>query len=402
MIPSSAKISWTRQRWSTATLAGVCVLLGVSGFVLGQVFGARSGSKSTAPTSVPEATSVSPTGVKPGDGGESVRDAVAVVAHSWDARWAEAHRKPNTPARNRELCALVEELARTNPDRALELARSMSDWRVRDLLRNAAVRGWAETAPDDAARWSLTVGADERRSVVEALMQGAVHQPDAAVRVALQLAESDPERGGDYGQYAIAALSDVGAFTEAVRLGAESAAKHPFLLKSASFQWGRNQPEQALAALEQITDPVLRGNARSEAIAGWAWADAPAVVYYAQSLVSSDARREILAEALPLWIERDPTAAAEWISRADAGEETDAGVAAIANLQALIRSQPVVALGMASEIVSPSERSRTMRAVFRQWAEQDRAAAARHVENLAEPADRAALEEELKDLSPDG
>ena len=133
----------------------------------------------------------------------------------------------------------------------------------------------AGVAPDEAADWALATRTDERRGVVEAVMQGAARNPPEAVRVALRLCASDPERGGDYGHYTIGALVDRGAFDSALKFGLEVGPnKYPFLLKSASFQWARNQPAAALAALETIPDPIMRGLASGEAHAGWAWADA--------------------------------------------------------------------------------------------------------------------------------
>ena len=43
-----------------------------------------------------------------------------------------------------------------------------------------------------------------------------------------------------------------------------------------------------------------------------------------------------------------------------------------------------------------------MRAVFRQWANQDITAARRFIEGVQNSSDRAALLDELKDLLPDG
>lgn len=296
----------------------------------------------------------------------------------------------------------MEELARTEPQRALELALSMADWRLRDLLRNAAVRGWAEVAPDAAADWALTVNSDHRREVVEALMQGAARQPDEAVRVGLRICAADEERAGDYGQYTVAALADRGAFDAALRFGLGIGTdKYPFLAKAAAFQWARYQPSEALAALDKLEDPATRGLARSEAIAGWAWADAKGLVDYAATL-PKDEQAAILAEALPRWVEKDPLAAAEWINGAGSSADSDAGVAALANLQSLVTQKPDVAMELAGSISNPNERQQTLRAVFRQWAERDPAAARQFAASAATAEHRELLNNELQDLFPEG
>jgi len=322
----------------------------------------------------------------------------ADIQSRWDALFAEA----NTPARNRQLAALIEDIARTDPQRALALAQAVEDWRLRSLLRNAAVRGWAQTAPDAAADWALTARENERREVVEALLQGAAHNPDEAVRVARRLCESDPALSTDYGQYTVAALADQGAFDAAVRFSTEiGVARQPFLLKSAFFQWARNQPERALDELEKLSDPIARNLARGEAIAGWAWADARAVAEHAMQLPAGADRRQMLAEALPLWVERDPHGAAEWIAQADRPADVDAGVEAMANLQSLITQQPTLALELAASISDPARRRETQRNVFRQWAQNDRAAAQRFAASAPNPQDRATFAGEIQDLWPD-
>ncbi len=318
------------------------------------------------------------------------------------ARWGALTAEANTPARNRQLAAFIEEIARTDPQRALALAHTMEDWRLRAMLRNAALRGWAENSPDEAATWALNAPENERREIVEALLQGAARHPDEAVRVARHLCASDPALGTDYGQYTITALADQGAFDAAMRFSTEMGVeKHPFLLKSTFFQWARNQPERALAELEKISDPAARNLARTEAIAGWAWADARAVAEFAMQLPSGVDRSQMLAEALPLWVERDPQGASEWIAQAGRPADVDAGVEAMANLQSLITHQPALAIELAGSISDPTRRRDTLRSVFRQWAQNDRAAAQRFAGSASNPEDQAAFTGEIQDLWPD-
>lgn len=390
--PSSA------ARWSNGSVLVVCLVVASVGFLAGRP-GARlpasrasaSSQAATPPPHAPRAAEISSLA------GLSQTPAT----RPWDSEWDEAFAQPNTPARNARLAALLEALAQTDPQRALALARSVADWRLRDLLRAAALRGWAEVAPEEAADWALASRTDERRSVVEAVMQGAARNPPAAVRAALRLCATDPERAGDYGHYTIDALADRGAFDSALAFGLEIGAdKYPFLLKSALFQWGRNQPATALAALDTIADPIARGLARGEALAGWAWADAKGLSEYALTLPPGGDRAQILAEALPRWVEKDPLAASDWLNRFGQNPDADAGVAALANLQSIITQQPTLAMELARGISSPAERNHTRRAVFRQWAQHDRGAAQRFLAATTDTDERAVLQAEINDLFP--
>ena len=123
---------------------------------------------------------------------------------------------------------------------------------------------------------------------------------------------------------------------------------------------------------------------------------------YAIALPPGEARTQALAAALPHWVEKDPIAAGEWIKHNDSGADFDAGVVAVANLQSLVTQQPRMAMELAGNISDGATRSHTMRAVFRQWANQDITAARRFIEGLQNSNDRAVLLDDLKDLLPDG
>ncbi len=391
-------------RWSSAKVAGFALVAALFGAVAGWLsspphrapLDASPGlDRNTAATGLPAVTSPS----APSDPADS---SAAEHPASWADRWETTLALASTPARTRALCALLEELARTDPARALELSRAQADWRLREILRDASLRGWAATAPDAAGDWALTARIEDRRAVVGAVLQGAAENPAAAVDLALRLCASDPEPAGDYGHAAIAALVDAGAFAEAARFGAEVGTdKFPFLLKSAYFEWARHDPASALAAAEKIEDPVLADQARSQAITGWSWADAAGLAEHALKLPPGAERGQALAEALPLWLERHPEEAAAWIQKNDSGPEFDAGLAALANQQSFLVSRPSAALDLALDITDPAKRAETMRSVFGQWAARDPKSARAYLDK-AVGADRSALIAVLADVFPDG
>jgi hypothetical protein len=321
---------------------------------------------------------------------------------TWDDRWSAAFARANNPARTRELAKLIEELAHSDHERALALAAANDNWRVRDILRGAALRGWATVAPDAAGDFALKVRVEDRRAAVAAVLQGTAGTPEETVRLALRLCEADPGPAGDYGHAAIAALVDVGAFAEAVKFGQQVGTETlPFLLKSAFFEWSRNQPGEALAACAEIEDPALRARARAEVTSGWAWADPIGLAEHALKLPPGEDRKGALNEALPLWMEREPEKAINWINTHNSGPEFDAGLAAAANLQSFVVNQPDTAMGLANNISDAALRTQTMRAVFRQWAVADPDAASDYAAARESAADRQVLEAELKDLNPE-
>lgn len=317
-------------------------------------------------------------------------------------RWADLLAQPSAPQRDRALAALLEELARTDPQHALELVARENNWRLREQLRDATLRGWAATKPDAAADWALAVRPEDRRNAMAAVLAGAAENPTEAVRLALRVCAADPEPAGDYGHAAIAGLVERGSYVEAVQFGqAVGPEKFPFLLRSAFYQWAQRDPADALAALETVDDPGLRQQARAEVFNGWARADSRALAQYALTLSDATDRAAALSEALPHWVEKDPEGATDWIQNHDSGPEFDDGAAALAGTQSLIRGQPSLAMSLATNLHDRTKRAHTMRIVFRQWAERDRGAAQHYLANSA-GSDRALLAAELKDLFPDG
>jgi hypothetical protein len=330
----------------------------------------------------------------------------AEVPHAavpWQDRWRESSRAPRTPARDRELAALLEELARTDPKGALARASAEENWRLRDTLRDASLRGWAAVAPDAAGDWALSLRLEDRREAVAAVLAGAAQNPEDTVRVAKKLCQADPGPAGDYAHAAVAALVQAGSFEAAVRLGQEiDPAKYPFIIKSAYYQWSQHEPDRALAAANGITDPILRGQAYAEVVSGWARADAKTLAEYALALPAGEARKQAFAEALPHWVEKDPINATEWINQFDAGPDFDEGAAAVANLPTLVSRQPAKAMEWAGTISDPTKRTETLQAVFGQWAQQDPAAARRFAEATVNPRDRAMLARALEEVAPKG
>lgn len=384
-------------RWSTKSLVALCALLGGLGWIAGRGLSEWSVTSSNA---LPHRHANAET-ARDEITASGTTEAAAPFVAAFAEHWSHLHAQASTPSRDRALAALLEQLARTDPERALALASEEHNWRLSDELRDASLRGWAFADPAAAGQCALTVRTEDRRRAVAAVLQGAAAaSPDAAVQTSLELCRADPGPAGDYGHATVAALVQNGAFAEAVRFGESLGAdKFPFILKSAYYEWALRQPDAALASLDSIRDPVTRSRAASQVYFGWARSDAAGLAAHALSLPPGEARTQALAEALPIWVEKDPVAATAWINDNDTGGDFDDGASAVANLQTLVTRQPAKAMEWAGSINDPHKREQTLRSVFRQWAEKDPAAARRFLESAASSQDRNILVSELRDLS---
>lgn len=375
-------------RWSTPALCGAGLAVALLGYAVGRGF--LSSESPPPPASPPSAISAL-TSLHPR----------AQPASSPDGDWEHLAAQPNSPARAAALAAILEKLARTDPKRALALAQAEGNWAVRDQLRDAALRGWGATAPDAAADWAMDHRLEVRMQCMNAVLTGAAENPQAAVRVALRICQQDPEPAADYGHALISALVDkTGDFNAAVKFAAAvGTERQEMLLDSAYYQWARHQPEQALGQIATLTDPKIRASAKAGLLSGWADADAQQLAQYAQKLPPGEDRTQAFATALPRWVERDPTAATQWIGGFDPSPDLDAGVAAVASLPSLITQKPEVAMDWAGNITDRAKRIMTKHDIFTQWAGRDLAAARRFAETSRNADDREMMIEALNVIS---
>ncbi len=308
---------------------------------------------------------------------------------SWDDRWQSASQHPVSPAATRDREAILEDLARTDPQRALQLALAEKNWLVRDRLRAAALRGWGAVAPDAAVEWALAQStAGDRMQCVEAALTGAAEQPAEATRVGLQVCSSDPIAAGAYGHTLINALVErTGDFEAATQfaIAARMVDRQAFLLDSAFYQWAQHDPVRARQEFSRIEDPAVRSAALKGVIEGWADSDPRQLADFAQALPSGDDRTQALAVALPKWAQKDPESLLQWVGGLDPDPAFDRGFAAIAQQPALLAQQPEIAMDIVENIVDPVHRTLARQNTFYQWALENPAAARAYAQKHPNP-----------------
>jgi hypothetical protein len=384
------------RRWSTLTLVTVSMGLSTLAYFGGREVASRRSAYSTRID--PRVESNRPAAATlPADAAAPEPRSADPATASFDARWKQWSVGRRTPATEREMVASLEELAARDPDRAMALALSEGNVRLRQDLRHAALRGWASVSPDPAAAWALALPEVDRQTALEAVFVGAARRPEDALQLGQRLRKQNPELAGDCGQFLLNGLTEAGAYETAARFAmTDNSENHGAWLNAAFFQWATHQPEQALTAFGKISDPETRIPAFQGMILGWAMANPAAMAAYAANLAPGENRSQAFSQALPLWANRDPIAASEWmINHFDSGPDLDAGVAAVATMPNLVNLQPEIAVGWAESLAEPGLRANTLRLVAQQWAQRDAEAVRRFL--AATPnllaADRAALME---------
>jgi hypothetical protein len=368
---------------------GLVVAAGVIGYRLGQ---SSSGSRATVTPASPVLPPATHERIAVSSRGETAATSGgAGAANHVDVEddWRAAHALPDNAARDHLLAERIERLARSDPRRALALVAAEKSWRVREVLRDACVRGWASVAPDAAGDWVLALRPDERHGATSALFEGAAQQPDKAVALTAHLIAADPTSASEYGHIAIDALGRAGAFQTATALAAQLATTDASLLTTAYLQWGERNPDAALASMQTLADPTARRSALEGVMNGWASADPEQLARRAFEFPSED-RTVALSAALSRWAERDPVAAAAWIEANDPGKEADDGIVTVSLQSSLAISSPETALRWAGLIIDRSKRTNAQQAILTQWASRSPAAARQYAESLSNPDDRSA------------
>lgn len=233
-----------------------------------------------------------------------------------------------------------------------------------------------------APRWADTPPARERIVASPDLFrQTARRSPADAVALAREWSHQDPARAGDYGQWLIDALAEVGAFGPAVEFLRHEASPHRAAwLEDVFTIWGAEDPVKALqqaAAFERAEDSQ---SARDAALSGWAAVDPEQVARFAVAIPETDARQRALDEALPKWVGRDAAGAAAWLAQFDPVPELDAGVEALASRSLRVGEDAGVGLVWAASIADPTLRSNTLQAIATEVAMRDATDVRRFVE----------------------
>jgi hypothetical protein len=403
---------FSQQRWKMTRWIAGGILFGTACFLAGRLSTGLPHSTAepkTAAIAVTNATPVVPANSETAPRLASVKPQPRLSSTStmaWDAQqWQTLMSQPATSARNAALAAMLEKLAAADPIRAMGLAQEQKNLRLREGLVHAALRGWASSAPADAANWALALpNQSERSHAIETIFASAVAlSPDEAVRVAAQILEREPGGSGGYGCSLIDALCEAGHFDTAAQFAASGkGGDREAFLGEAYSKWASLQPEAAAATAAALTDPDIRNQALHGVVGGWAEADPAALTEFLGQLPPGGERGPMLGQALESWVRLDPTAAAAWINNTEMSPDLDAGVKAVASMDldsGLLK--PEAAVSWAESILNEKLRSEALADVLREWARLDPKAAQDFLKTTThlQPNDRQQVTEILNDLS---
>lgn len=362
-----------RPRWRQ--LITTCGAVGAIAFIAGRVSAPRTGDRPAFATPPAARSAENPSGSAP----PAPTPPTASTPSAWDDQaWRAQRDHVASPRDLRDPAARLEQLATTDPQRALGIAKAERNALIRQTLLQAALRGWARSAPVDAAHYALSLLAPaDREAALGAVFAGAVAGGAAtAVQAARQLIATDPDEEPGLGDHLIDALCSAGDFQTAATFATTgSDGARDAWIGGAYSRWASYQPQAAAAAAAGLSDPALRARALHGVVGGWSETDPASAVQYTTTLPDQAEKPSMVSQALERWARLDPVAASAWINTHEGGAEMDEGIASVATMEAL---KPDVAAGWAESIVDPKLRSETLVSVLRHWATVDLAAANRY------------------------
>jgi len=329
--------------------------------------------------------------------------APAQPGRAWNATdWHQLKGEPATLTRNQAEAAMLEALAATDAQQAMGLAQSEHNLVLRQELEQAALRGWAKTAPGDAIKWAFGLSnvSDRNLAMIEIFKGAVAADPAKAVRAAQANLSADSGNAGSYGTDLIDALVGAGHFTEAMQFAASGdSSLRPGWITSAYGDWAQLQPQEAANDAAAISDPEARSAALHGVVGGWSQADPGGLTQFLAQMPPDADRSQMLGQALQAWVKTDLPAASEWINNSAGGPDMDKGVAAVASLDSI---KPDVAVGWAESISDGALRSSTLADVLRNWASTDFSAAQQYFQKTGDlqPEDRQRVAQILADLQP--
>jgi hypothetical protein len=146
-------------------------------------------------------------------------------------------------------------------------------------------------------------------------VQGSATDPLSAIPTAATTQPRDPATDQrEPGLRHIATLQLSGLYSQAADYAVASPLefRRDFTI-AAYHEWGRHQPEQAIASAIHIEEAFTRDFAMHSVLSGWARNDPEGMAETALAFPDSDFKKAALTRALRAWMNKDPNLAGDWI-----------------------------------------------------------------------------------------
>ena len=285
----------------------------------------------------------------------------------------------NTPQAQKEVQQLLQELAETNPEEALQLAGQIESLRAREDAKLAILETWASADPSAAMAWAESALANEPSSVrnaqLRAIYRGyAMLNPQAALRAASLLSDATASerrlKSRLMGEVIETQIEngELMAAKQTIELMEDGDLKND-MLREMVDEWASYDPEAAAAYVDSLGPDVDTG-IKLELVREWAEVNPAAAAAWLEGLDDDDptvsrAASEIIRE----WARYDLTASAEWLNSIPASPDLDRAVASY-TFRA-VQEDPATAMTWAESVTNNRMKGYLQQRVAGAWKEAD-------------------------------
>jgi len=339
----------------------------------------------------------------------SVSEAAASPEGQWptaaQTRRAIARLEKQVPCEKRdaELQKLLQALAATDPQGALEYAKQkLKADRLAQAVSGIATE-WAKHDPASAWNWARSLGTEgvfHAHTVMEEVSRG---HPDQAAAFVSEFSLQQPQEAVAMSLTAMRGMTEAGNFDGARKLAGEVQLRtledKGVLLNFMAGQWARYEPEKTAQWVQSLPEGPLRSQALIGLGESWAEVDSPKAAQFAVQLPAGEQRQLALKQAISNWIVTAPSEASDWVDKLEPSPDLDQAVAAVATMRALIEEKVEIALSWANSIYNEPLKIAALSEILSQWSTRDKAAAMNYVKNLSSLAPEA-RQQLLKQLQP--
>jgi hypothetical protein len=285
--------------------------------------------------------------------------------------------------------------------------------RAADQASHALMRGLAESDPQAAWKYALTLPSSAKHFRATVINAWSESDPQAALKAALEIPDSDMRPLVVSGAVREWARRD---FTEALQytIGVQDSSMRSDLLREMSmnlsgnrqelfdavleymppgdrFQqtvkhifssWSRENPSEAAAALALLPSSRLMAEAARSVVFQWVQkGNQEEILSWVRRLPEGDARRNSLNSVFSQWSAQDPQKALAALNGLSAPDRANA-ISSLAS--GWSRVSPEAVIQWSATLADPNERNDAIRQAILQWAGSAPEAAAQYAERLAE------------------
>lgn len=306
----------------------------------------------------------------------------------------EAAKSMTGTGRQQAITTAIAQAAKKDPDRALAMLSSLKNERDAGQAQLGLARSWLQTDPDATVAWMKTLPAAEAATIAGAISQTiGFMAPQEGYRM---LEFLDGKKKVRAAKTLVRQMASTGDLERARSLVSELRSEAGMADIEAGFVAGlaKRDPDAALQAALQIQDEKTRNSALSSTISQLVETDPERSVMLLDRISDTDARQQAISNLAMRWSLSDPAAARQWAAGLPAGKSRDL---AISGLLLRMTSVGAMELDLVRSIGDSQVRSRALSQLALTMAKTDTQGALRLVDELDLPErEKSVLEQRVR------